>query len=171
VWTGNFSGEPMYNLTGRQGAAPVWQEIMNGLHAQESSSPPLPPEGLVQAQVSVYSGGTARKEWFVAGTEPLVSTPNTKAAVRTRITYPIDQSVIAVDPDIPRNNPRMFIQIAAPRSDQNVYLNGRRIGRAQALLPWEPTSGQFLLEIRDSKGQVLDKVHFEVRGRRFALAK
>jgi penicillin-binding protein 1C len=37
VWVGNFSGEPMWNVSGISGAAPVWIEIMNRLHAAEKS--------------------------------------------------------------------------------------------------------------------------------------
>ena len=32
VWVGNFSGEPMWNVSGITGAAPIWIEMMNWLH-------------------------------------------------------------------------------------------------------------------------------------------
>src|SRR5205823_4265019 len=38
VWTGNFSGESMWNVSGITGAAPVWVEIMNWLHADGAGS-------------------------------------------------------------------------------------------------------------------------------------
>jgi len=38
VWNGNFSGESMWNVSGITGAAPVWVEIMNRLHASRASS-------------------------------------------------------------------------------------------------------------------------------------
>jgi len=44
------------------------------------------------------------------------------------------------------------------------------LGRARNYQPWEPHSGKFTLELRDSRGQVIDKVRFEVRGRSFAAA-
>lgn len=171
VWAGNFSGAAMWNVSGVQGAAPVWQELMNYLHRHETSRAPTPPMGLKQMQVNFAHSKESRNEWFIAGTEPSVATIDAKPEVRTRISYPLDQSMIAMDPDIPKANHRLFIQVVAPQADQNLYINGRRIGRAQQFLPWEPQSGKFTIELRDSKGQVVDKVHFEVRGRRFASLK
>lgn len=170
VWAGNFSGEAMWNVSGVQGAAPVWQELMNYLHAREGSQAPRPPQGLVQKNIGFTHDQSNRQEWFIAGTEPTLSTVDAKPEVRSHISYPPNESVIALDPDIPRTNHRLYIQIAAPREDQNVYLNGRRLGRAQPYLQWEPQAGRFVLELRDSAGQVVDSVRFEVRGRRFAMA-
>ena len=168
VWAGNFSGASMWNVSGVQGAAPVWQEVMNYLHREESSRAPQPPPGLKQMHVNFSHSKEARDEWFMAGTEPSTSQIDAKPDVRTHITYPLDQSLIAMDPDIPRENHRLFIQIVAPQSDQNLYINGQRIGRAKAYQPWEPRTGQYTLELRDSKGQVVDTVHFEVRGHIYA---
>lgn len=170
VWAGNFSGEAMWNVSGIQGAAPVWQEVMNYLHARESSLPPRPPEGLTATPVEFSHSREKRQEWFLAGTEPANHEIEAQPELRSRISYPVEGAIIAIDPDIPEDNHRVLFQIVAPKPDQNVYLNGRRLGRARFLLPWEPVSGRFKLELRDSKGQVVDKVHFEVRGRRFALA-
>ena len=39
VWVGNFSGEPMWNVSGISGAAPVWVEMMNWLHRNECARP------------------------------------------------------------------------------------------------------------------------------------
>jgi penicillin-binding protein 1C len=171
VWAGNFSGAPMWNVTGVQGAAPVWQEIMNYLHRSEGSQAPLPPEGIVRAHVHFKHSEDERDEVFIRGTEPAAGEIEAKAEVVSRISYPLNDTLIALDPDIPRDNQRVFIQIAAPKPDQNVYLNDRRIGRAQNLIPWDPQSGRFHLELRGANGDVLDKVRFEVRGHRFALAK
>ena len=160
VWARNLSGEALWNISGIQVAAPVWQELMNYLHNHETSEEPRPPPGLVQS-------GERLREWFLSGTEP---NNQLTAEVRSRFSYPLDQSLIAVDPDLPKPNHSMFIQVVAPRDNQNVYLNGRRIGRAKALLPWDPDAGRYILELKDSQGLTLDKVSFEVRGRRFASA-
>lgn len=171
VWTGNFSGEPMWNVTGVQGAAPVWQEIMNSLHEREGSSAPWPPEGVIQTKVHFEHDQTTRDEWFIAGTEPSTETIRAAKAIDSHISYPLNESMIALDPDIPRRNHRVMIQVVAPKQDQNLYMNGHRLGRAQPFVPWEPEAGPFTLELRDSNGLVVDKVHFQVRGRRFAMAK
>ena len=38
VWMGNFSGEPMWNVSGITGAAPVWMEMMDFLHRNDARS-------------------------------------------------------------------------------------------------------------------------------------
>lgn len=43
VWVGNFSGEPMWNVSGLSGAAPAWAEIMSVLHRRASGRAPGPP--------------------------------------------------------------------------------------------------------------------------------
>ncbi|HAR94561.1 MAG TPA: penicillin-binding protein 1C, partial [Deltaproteobacteria bacterium] len=73
VWVGNFSGEPMQNVSGVCGAAPVWTEIMNYLHAKTPSNPPKQPLAVTVAAVTFDEGlaGPRREEFFVAGTEPV----------------------------------------------------------------------------------------------------
>jgi penicillin-binding protein 1C len=156
VWAGNFS----------DASAPVWQEVMNYLHRNESSHAPEAPAGVLRREVK--HNHATHGEWFISGTEPSAHEVDAQPGVRSHISYPSDQSLIAVDPDTPQSRHRLFIQIIAPRPDQNLYLNGRRLGRAQLFLPWEPAAGKYKLELRDSSGQTVDKVRFEVRGRRFA---
>ena len=71
VWVGNFGGEPMRNVSGVTGAAPVWREVMAWLHGAVPSAPPAAPAGVVAAPVA-FPGAVepARLEWFLAGTEP-----------------------------------------------------------------------------------------------------
>ena len=45
VWAGNFSGAPMWNVSGVAGAAPVWVEIMNRLHEDRTSRAPAAAAG------------------------------------------------------------------------------------------------------------------------------
>ena len=79
VWVGNFSGAAMHSVSGTSGAAPVWAEVMGFLHAATPSRAPKPPPGVLEQAVRYGpdpagpSGGrpieSARREWFVAGTE------------------------------------------------------------------------------------------------------
>src|SRR5581483_4861919 len=48
VWVGNFDGEPMHDVSGITGAAPVWMNVMDLLQDREASEAPRPPEGVVQ---------------------------------------------------------------------------------------------------------------------------
>ncbi len=140
VWTAELSAA--------QGATPVWQEVMGFLHGHEASRAPDVPRGLVK-----------RNEWFLSGTEP-------SRRVISRIAYPKNHDLIALDSVL--KDRRLFFQIVAPQTDQNLYLNGHRLGLAQPFQAWEPHSGKYKLELRDSQGQVIDKIRFEVRGRSVA---
>ena len=56
VWVGNFGGEPMRNVSGVSGAAPVWLAVMNALHAGEESKVPVRPQGVVVSEVAFGDG-------------------------------------------------------------------------------------------------------------------
>ncbi|MBD1831264.1 penicillin-binding protein 1C [Cyanobacteria bacterium FACHB-472] len=56
TWVGNFNGEPMRQVSGVTGAAPLWNRIMLHLHShQEPAAFPLP-ENLVQRPICAISG-------------------------------------------------------------------------------------------------------------------
>ncbi|MDJ0702487.1 MAG: penicillin-binding protein 1C [Leptolyngbyaceae cyanobacterium MO_188.B28] len=56
TWVGNFNGEPMQQVSGVTGAAPLWRRIMLHLHEQQEPAPFLPPVGLVQRPICALSG-------------------------------------------------------------------------------------------------------------------
>ena len=94
VWVGNFSGAPMWDVSGVTGAAPIWREIVDHLHAHQPSRAPRVPAGVVQREV-VFAPAVepSRREWFVAGTESstkitTISMPTTEAA--PRVLAPVD---------------------------------------------------------------------------------
>ena len=69
VWVGNDDNTPMYNVTGVQGAAPIWHDSM--LLAEQGR--PIQnfayPGGLVRATVT-YPDGVKTTDWFLPGTVP-----------------------------------------------------------------------------------------------------
>jgi penicillin-binding protein 1C len=158
VWAGNFSGAPMWNVSGITGAAPVWVEIMNRLHQDRTSSAPQPPPG-VAAQTDA---GDGRREWFLRGTEmsvlPGVANPG------VRIVYPASGTIVALDPDIPAEEQKLFFE-AQPADDRLQWvLDGNRIGGAGALFLWTPARGKHSLALVDAANRIVDTVAFEVRG-------
>jgi penicillin-binding protein 1C len=56
TWVGNFNGEPMRQVSGVTGAAPLWNRIMLHLHEHQEPSDFPPPEGLVQLPICAISG-------------------------------------------------------------------------------------------------------------------
>ena len=160
VWFGNFSGQPMWDVSGITGAAQVWAEIMNRLHAGEKSLMPEPPPGMTRQTVEV--SGTLQHEWFLRGTEPMA----TQWAGRPfqRIQYPAPGTIIAVDPDIPEAQQRVLFSAHERSKDHQWILNGKTLGSGDTCVAWKPKRGKYWLSLVDRKGKVLDSVSFEVRG-------
>lgn len=69
VWAGNDDNSPMINVTGVQGAAPIWHDAMllaeQGHPIQNFQNP----GGLQQATVT-YLDGVTSTDWFLPGTVP-----------------------------------------------------------------------------------------------------
>jgi penicillin-binding protein 1C len=127
---------------------------------------PTPPEGLV-AQAISFDGQVeaARTEWFLAGTQTArVALASPVGTAARRIASPDDQSVIALDPDMPPAVQRLRFEAVAPVPAGAWWrLDGKRLGAARPL-PWAPWPGHHELALVDAKGQALDTVTFDVRG-------
>jgi membrane peptidoglycan carboxypeptidase len=69
VWAGNDDNSPMINVTGVQGAAPIWHDAMllaeQGHPIQDFQNP----GGLQRATVT-YPDGVTSTDWFLPGTVP-----------------------------------------------------------------------------------------------------
>ena len=77
VWVGNTNYEPMRDVTGLTGAAPIWHEFMRAVLSGKPEDGFTRPEGLVQVEVCALSGllptpacPYRRLEWFIQGTQP-----------------------------------------------------------------------------------------------------
>ena len=164
VWVGNFTGEPMWNVSGISGAAPVWVEVMNRLHRDEVPTKREPPPGLVKARVN-FAHGTRilREEWFIRGTEPAIPGAH-GGSLHARILYPPPGTVIALDPDIPPELQRVFFLLQTTHKNVNWVLNGRPLPSAGKATPWSPQAGIYRLALIDAEGRMIDSVLFEVRG-------
>jgi membrane carboxypeptidase/penicillin-binding protein PbpC len=77
VWVGNTDNRPMGNVSGVDGAGPIWRGVME--LALQGMQPTWlqPPAGLVRARICAPTGlrpgpycPASVEEWFVAGTEP-----------------------------------------------------------------------------------------------------
>jgi penicillin-binding protein 1C len=165
VWVGNFGGRPMWHISGITGAAPVWIEIMNHLHKNVASVRPRPPSGVVARRAAL--SGT---EWFIQGTEPL---DTFKAQQKENLTsgykdphiiYPVKGTIIALDPDIPEENQRIFFEAVNDSNWLDWSLNDEKIGRSDMQVSWKPKKGTYTLSLIDKDRRIMDSVKFEVRG-------
>lgn len=167
VWVGNFSGEPMWDVSGITGAGPVWAEVMNYLHATRPSRAPMAPRGVVRSE----------REWYLAGTEPRLASGASEPASAslpesepTRITYPVEGMLVARDPDIPEDLQRLKPEAAGLGAGVSFpasvrwRLNGAWLEPGALEGGWKVgRAGNYLLELVGSQG-VIDTVHFSVRG-------
>ena len=189
VWVGNASGAAMWDVSGTSGAAPIWAELMQALHAQTPSPAPRPPAALVHSAVRFGEGvEAAREEWFLPGTaqpefaiDSIASRAGSTSArgqndaknpatagpgVPARITAPQDGTILALDPDIPPTRQRLTLQADAggvPERQLRWWIDTREIGRGPQA-QWLPWPGRHVVQLRDAQGNVQDERRIEVRG-------
>ena len=77
VWAGNADYQPMRDVTGVTGAAPIWHQFMRAVLTGSPEREFSRPSGLVRVEVCALSGllpsedcPYRRWEWFITGTEP-----------------------------------------------------------------------------------------------------
>jgi penicillin-binding protein 1C len=164
VWVGNFSGEPMKNVSGVSGAAPVWLEMMKALHAGRPSHPPPLPPGVLAARVSFHQDlEPPREERFLKGTDPVFPVRLDTNYQKPRIVYPVPDTLISLDPEIPEDLQRVPFQFQPSTQPYEWVLNDRKTGSADPLFLWKPERGKFVLSLVDRENQLVDSVEFLVK--------
>ena len=78
VWVGNAAAEPMIDLPGLEGAAPIWRDVIEAAMADRPAGEFTRPPTLVSVTVCMPTGllpgphcPSPVQEWFIAGTQPL----------------------------------------------------------------------------------------------------
>jgi penicillin-binding protein 1C len=161
VWVGNFDGSPMWDVSGVTGAAPLWLEIMERLHAGGSGAPVAPP-GLETATVRFEPPVEApREELFVEGTAETTIAAKPEEKTHPAIVYPERGQIIALDPDIPDALQRVPFEAIGAGAQSQWRLNGEAVSASGS---WRPQPGTWHLTLHDANGDELDSVQFEVRG-------
>ena len=166
VWVGNFDGQPMWDVSGVSGAAPVWRDVMDYLHRDRPGRQGAPPPALVRREVRFLPAHEApRSEWFLAGTETDVVEAVPPARRAPQIVYPADGSIIAIDPDIPEQVERIVLRAQAGQG-LRWRLDGVDTGAADVPAAWRPVPGEHRIELVDGTGKAIAGSRFEVRGER-----
>ena len=169
VWVGNASGEPMWDVSGLTGAAPVWRTVMDELQRRARSLPAPPqvlPASVLQTAVSFDRQlEPPRQEWFLEGTQQShIQLASLSGSARSLITAPADRTIIALDPDIPPRSQRLTLKAAPGVPAQWSWrLNDQRIGPAKPML-WPMWPGRHHLALVNEHGKTMAEVKFEVRG-------
>jgi penicillin-binding protein 1C len=160
VWVGNASGEPMHDVSGVSGAAPVWRVVMQQLQEAVPSRRAAPPSGVVRYRARFDADlEPPRDELALAGTEP---TPGQHAAIAGGafgILSPRSGSIYALDPDMPPQVQKIVFEGEAG----TWLLDGKLVGRGSRI-NWAPWPGRHELALRAGHGSVVHTVRFEVRG-------
>ncbi len=164
VWTGNFSGESMWSVTGIQGAAPVWLEVMNSLHESVPSRPPAVPAKVISKTIYFPQWKVTKNEVFLIGTEPATNEIRFESHQSAKIIYPLNGSYMALDPEIPSKNQKVFINIENPSQQIKILINNKEIGTAEKYFLWKPTVGKHTLKLIDSNKNTIDEIQFEIKG-------
>ncbi|MEO5368780.1 MAG: penicillin-binding protein 1C [Magnetococcus sp. DMHC-1] len=166
VWVGNFNGEPMHDVSGITGAAPIWQEIMTYLQTTPGTSPslpPPPPTGVTQVQTTFHPPlEPTRLEWFLTGTEIPHVQLHDRTTRSSRILHPGDGTIMAMDPDIPPDRQRLFVRMEPENPQLRWHLDGQLLDPHQT--SWPLTQGSHTLELIDDQARMVDRVRFQVRG-------
>jgi penicillin-binding protein 1C len=169
VWVGNYEGDSMRDVSGVAGAAPIWHDIMAGLHRGLVSVEPAPPPG-VTAEPTTFSPGVEppRREWYLSGTIDATAAGARVGAVppgaRPTIESPANGMIIAIDPDIPAGHQRVLISVRGAGPGMSLTLDHRPLGTAVRAVLWQPRPGAYDLTLEDASGRQLDRVLFRVRG-------
>lgn len=202
VWVGNTNGEPMWDVSGMHGAAPIWQAILSYLHQDRVATLPIPPRGVIRHQVQYDNGVEAtRQEWFLSGTQRgRITVSANQSVTQLGIAAPLEGSIYALDPDIPKDNQRMIWRAQGVHKAKQAichdskeaelstakkgkakfgctfnqlpewWLNGKYMGKGETL-KWLPWPGQHQLELRLADKTVIQTIHFSVRGAVIKTAK
>jgi len=169
VWVGNFSGEPMRAVSGVTGGGPLWARIFDYLAARPGFNP-TPPE--MPADL-VVGGSAAGRELYLPGTEPsrgragdgtrLVATNQL-----LRIVSPLDETLFAIDPDMPPAVQRIPFEAIGTPPGTTWHLGDVALGPAQAIQWWDPFPGRHEATLRAPDGAILARTRLTVRGERRA---
>ena len=127
VWAGNDNNSPMIDVTGVQGAAPIWHDSMLLAEQGHPIRDFTNPGGLVHATVT-YPNGVRTTDWFLPGTVPTFAPPNptptptsqgTPAPITGGTTVPAPTQGLMPAPYCPAS-----YSFAFPPPPANTYLNG-----------------------------------------------
>jgi penicillin-binding protein 1C len=170
VWVGNFSGAPMWDVSGITGAAPVWRDIIEYLHQSRHSQQPAAPEGLLHQQVRYEPAiESPRKDWVMQHNQATQALTNETIVINvtpasSMLIAPPDSAIIAPDPDIPQQRQALLIQ-SGGSGKSCLFLDNRPVaacGITKALVKL-PLPGKHKLTLTDTSSKLLDTHNFEVR--------
>lgn len=130
VWVGNFNGEPMWNVMGVSGAAPIWKRTLMWLQDHYPTEVKLEQAKALSPSVPESYPGA-------------------------RILYPQDGMVLALDPAIPAGHQKMPLLIEnTKKKDLYWKINEESKIRATDSHLWSPSLGRHHFVLYDGDNKV-----------------
>ncbi|MGF2035305.1 MAG: penicillin-binding protein 1C [Nostoc sp. CmiVER01] len=187
TWVGNFNGEPMRQVSGVTGAAPLWNRIMLHLHEHQEPAGFPPPEGLLQLPVCAISGlrptpdcTSVVQEYFYPedkiayeGNNQFNLSPeydewlakqqqSSLVSNNLRILSPHHGDLFLLYPGEEAKQKLEFKLVGNKSASIEWWLNGEKLDTNSAnSLFWNLRPGKWTLEARS--GEMADKVSFQVQ--------
>ena len=163
VWVGNAGGEPMHDVSGVSGAAPIWQALALHLACEFAVARRRRRRRRVVRARAEFDARLepSRDRGLHRGHRKRAGAPQRSKlrAPRFGITSPLDGSLFAIDPDMPPAAQRITFE----GESGTWMLDGKRLG-AGRMLRWAPWPGRHELTLLAPNGKVAGSVRFEVRG-------
>ncbi|MEA5506553.1 transglycosylase domain-containing protein [Halotia wernerae UHCC 0503] len=187
TWVGNFNGEPMRQVSGVTGAAPLWNRIMLHLHEHQEPAAFPPPKNLVQLPICAMSGlqptpdcTSVVQEYFYPEDKItyenqhdfhlppeyddwLAKQPQSNLVFSNlRIVSPHNGDLFLLYPG-EEGQQKLELKLAGTKSEPvEWWLNNEKLATQSAnSLFWYLRPGSWTLEARS--GQMSDKVNFQVK--------
>lgn len=186
TWVGNFNGEPMRQVSGVTGAAPLWNRIMLHLHENQAPADFSPPKKLVQLPICANTGlkptpscTSVVQEYFSPedkiayensadfNLSPMYDqwlakqTPSNFTSDKLRILFPRDGDLFLLYPGA-EGQQKLEFKLAS-NSHQSVewWLNGKQLStQSNNAIFWHLRPGHWTLEVR--LGKMQHHINFQV---------
>ncbi|WP_017653701.1 penicillin-binding protein 1C [Fortiea contorta] len=187
TWVGNFNGEPMRQVSGVTGAAPLWNRIMLHLHENQEPADFPPPTGVVKLPICAVSGfkptpdcTSVVQEYFYPEDKTAYTQQNNLnlpseynewlakqpqpsfGASNLRILSPRQGDLFLLYPGEQTQQKLEFKIVNRPLKPVELWLNGEKLAASSAnSLFWQIRPGKWTLEARS--GAISDTVTFQVQ--------
>jgi penicillin-binding protein 1C len=184
TWVGNFNGEPMRQVSGVMGAAPLWNRIMLHLHEHQEPATFTVPQGLIKLPICAISGlrptpdcNSVVQEYFYPEDkiayetqnnfnlspeydEWLAKQPSNFVSSKLRIVSPHNGDLFLLYPGTEGQQKLEFKLAGNHSASVEWWLNGEKLDTQSTNLFWYLRPGNWTLEARS--GETTDKVSFQV---------
>jgi penicillin-binding protein 1C len=186
TWVGNFDGDPMRQVSGVTGAAPLWNRIMLHLHEKHEPTSFPPPEGMIQLPICAVSGlkptpdcSSIVQEYFYPENIQDYQRQNQfqlsheyddwlakqqhsgLTSNKFKIVSPHEGDLFLLSPVQEAKQKLEFKFAGTPKEPVEWWLNGEKLATdSSGSVLWNLRPGRWILEIRS--GGVSDRITFQV---------